>query len=996
MRVKCPSCSSTFQVPDGAATGKKKCPRCGQKLDLSLMQRPEDLKRGDRLGGCRVEGLLGRGGMAVVYKATQLSLDRPVALKVLPKQLARNKQFVERFNREASALARLSHPNIVGILDKGVEGDTYYFVMEYVEGRSLRDMLRREGSLSPESTAELMNGICAALEYAHENHIVHRDLKPSNILLDAGGTPKLADFGIARIVGGATTISRELTMAHSSMGSADYMAPEQREDAATADHRADIYALGVVLYQMLTGHLPVGTFTPASKLVQELPAAIDRVVRKALASNPEQRFESVALFRAALAQALAKPHGHGTAHRAARGTSSRAAFVAIALGFLAAVAVVAALLIPRSRRPAVQQPQPNPPAKPPTSTAVERPKKPPKPPPKRPPTPPVKPPVKPPTKPPGESDTVKKALADVRSYIAQNPGDYKGQIARIENVILQHNDPAVVQAAKKEREAVIRTLTEEVDANLKQLQDQADALAAKAAYGAAIRIFGAYPANLRTKEATERLDAARKAIEDRARAAFARTKQRVDELVKARKATEAADLLELAKDYGLPDVAKEADELLDKLQDAVAAEATRTAAEQARVRASAGKRMKELWADRQYPEALAIAEALLTQSPNKAARRQAERYERAGKLMAGFWTAVRKGAQARKGRAFRINGAAWTLVELKHDSLVLADASGRAKVTRALKSLAPADLASLALATLSSKKADTHLMLGLLHTFDRKPSPALAKKAFERARACGASRRLCESLQAFGVERQPETEAPPKPQVPAGFVLDFNGTSDYVEVPDKRSLHLKAFTAEAWVWRRPGGEDEQHVVTKNLGFDRNESFAIFIRDGRWAYATGFGDEKDVRHTNKECPTGQWVHCALVFNGEERAFFVDGKLASKTRPRRMLSYDDKPLTIGCEIENNDLAFFWNGAIDEVRLSMFPRYRKDFAPERPLKADRRTVLLLHFDEGEGRTARDASGLKTKNHARIYGARFARPDELKRPPRPPPDDPPREKKK
>ena len=981
MRIKCPACSKTFNVPANAATSKGKCPSCGQKLDLARMPRPGDLKRGDILGNCRIEGLLGRGGMAVVYKATQLSLDRPVALKVLPKNLAKNSQFVQRFSREASALARLSHPNIVGILDKGVEGDTYYFVMECVEGRSLSGLLRREGSLSPDTTLELMNSICSALEYAHDHNIVHRDLKPGNVLLDANGVPKLADFGIARILGGATTAaSRELTMAHSAMGSADYMAPEQREDAASVDHRADIYALGVVLYQMLTGHLPVGTFTPASRMVQGVPSAVDRVIRKALANSPAERFESVALFRAALAQAFAEsPAAHATGRRSARRGSSPAVVVATVLGLVAAVAVVAALVVAQRRRAAAQQP-PTPPApvtRPATATRVA-----PKPPPQRPTKRPTRPVVrrpKRPKKPQGESPAVKKALASVRDFIAMSPNDYKGQLDRLQTLILQHKSLDVVSAAKAEREKVIQTLNKDIADHVHQLKDQADALADKRQFGAALRIFKTFPKALSTDSAVKKLEAERQQVRDRIRRAFAADKTRAAKLAAAGKPTEAAGILRAAQDYGLADVEREAATLLAQLQDAVTAEAERVAREQAQVRTALAKQVKKLWADSQFPEALALVEQTAAKAPTAEARKPFARTHRAATLLAQFWAKVHKGAQARKGGRITLKGVTWTLADVKDDSLTLSD--GRAKVGRPLKSLDTRTLLSLAGSGLDSKLADTHLTLALFHKFGKKPNLALASKALAKAIAAGTPQKVAKALLAFDHEPKPTPKKPDTPEAVQGLVLDFNGTSDYIEVPDKRPhpLRLKTFTAEAWVWRRPGGEREQHVIAKNLGWDRNETFAIFLRGKRWVYTTGYGEEQDTRETEQKCPIGKWVHVALVCDEADRAFFVNGKLVSKTRARRLHSYDDKPLTIGAEIENNNIAFFWNGAIDEVRVSKVVRYRKDFVPERRFKLDRQTMLLLHLDDAEGRVERDAT--KYKNHGRLLGPEIVRADQLGR---------------
>jgi len=974
MRIKCPACSKTFQVP-GEAAGKTHCPHCGQKLDLGRMERPDDLVRGDRLGGCRIEGLAGRGGMAAVYKATQLSLDRPVALKVLPRNLSADRQFVERFSREAAALALLSHPNIVSILDKGVENDTYYFVMEYVQGPSLRDRLRREGTLAPQDVLELMSGICAALEYAHEMGIVHRDLKPSNILLDSAGTPKLADFGIARILGSQTTAQRELTVAHAAMGSADYMAPEQREDAASVDHRADIYALGVILYQILTGHLPVGTFTPASKLNPDVPAALDRVIRKALASSPGDRFESVALFRAALNHALTTA-AHSTARHRARPRSSRTAQVLLALGIVGAIAIFAGLVIAQRRRSHAVQP---PPTKPPTAV---RPPKPPtgtRPRPVKPPTRTA--PVKPP-KPKGESAAVKKALEPVRSYIIQNPNDYQGHLDRLREIIVQHNDIAVVQAAKKEREAIIQRLHTEIDEHFAQLVEQAEALAEKGDYGAAIRIFESFPEHLRTADALKRIAAA---VEDTKAAAFVEFRKRqgqADKLAKAGKATEAAALLEPAKTWGLPDIAEAAGKQLAAHSAAVAAEARRIAVEQRELRVRLAGQLQALWAERRYDEALALVGPLLDHAPNAAARTALARYQRAAALLARFWKGVLAGAEASIGEKIRVNGGTWQIVELKDDKLMLSP-DGVAKVGRSLANLDDELVVRLARAGLDTKKPDTQLMLALFHTYDKQADPAAARKAFETAKARGARPAEIEALRSLGVEEPPKDPAKPQEEPDAGFALSLNGTSSYVEVEDKRPLHLRAFTVEAWVWRRPGGATTQYVVAKNLGAAGALSYGIGIRDGAWLYATGFAADPEVRLTAATCTPGAWAHCALVCTGLERALFVNGKLVDTSRASQIWSVDDQPLTLGGKFGVETLGFFWSGAIDEVRISRIPRYRKDFTPERRLEADRQTVLLLRFDEGKGGIARDAT--KFRHHGAINGAQYVRPDALRLPPPP-----------
>ncbi|MDX2079874.1 MAG: serine/threonine-protein kinase [Terrimicrobiaceae bacterium] len=244
---------------------------------------PEELAR--LLPQYRIESILGRGGMGAVYKGSQEKLGRTVAIKVLPVELTADTQFVTRFEREARTLAKLHHPGIVSIYDFGQTGDGHlYFVMEYVEGTDLRRVLHGPG-FDPAQALEITTQICEALHAAHLQGVVHRDIKPANILITTDGRVKLADFGLARP-------DREdhepLTLTNAVLGTPDYMAPEQH--AGQADLRTDIYALGLMLYEMLTGQLPRGAWTPPSRKVQ-VDVRIDEVVLKALQEEPDLRYQ---------------------------------------------------------------------------------------------------------------------------------------------------------------------------------------------------------------------------------------------------------------------------------------------------------------------------------------------------------------------------------------------------------------------------------------------------------------------------------------------------------------------------------------------------------------------------------------------------------------------------------------------------------------------------------------------------------------------------------
>jgi serine/threonine protein kinase len=248
--------------------------------------------------------LLGQGGMGAVYQARQLKLDRLVALKVLPPEVARGSGFTERFLREARSLARLNHPNIVTVFDFGEADGLYYFTMEYVDGKSVRQLLEA-GELDPQLALKIIPQVCDALQHAHEEGYVHRDIKPENILLDKKGRVKIADFGLARLIG-LTPTYLTLTGSQEVMGTLYYMAPEQMKRAHGVDHRADLYSLGVVFYEMLTGELPVGRFAPPSHKAR-VDARLDPIVLRALAREPELRYQDAGAFRREVETVAASP-----------------------------------------------------------------------------------------------------------------------------------------------------------------------------------------------------------------------------------------------------------------------------------------------------------------------------------------------------------------------------------------------------------------------------------------------------------------------------------------------------------------------------------------------------------------------------------------------------------------------------------------------------------------------------------------------------------------
>jgi serine/threonine protein kinase len=249
---------------------------------------PQPNELAERFPHLEILDLLGQGGMGAVYKARHKELDRLVAVKILPAEVSRDPAFALRFSREARAMARLSHPHIVAVYDSGRSGELYYLVMEYVDGVNLRQAIQA-CELSPQDALAIVPQICDALQFAHDEGIVHRDIKPENILIDQRGRVKIADFGLAKLLG-VVEAEHSLTQTHQVMGTLRYMAPEQMEGARAVDHRADIYSLGVVFYELLTGELPLGRFAPPSQKVQ-IDVRLDEVVLRTLEKEPEQRYQ---------------------------------------------------------------------------------------------------------------------------------------------------------------------------------------------------------------------------------------------------------------------------------------------------------------------------------------------------------------------------------------------------------------------------------------------------------------------------------------------------------------------------------------------------------------------------------------------------------------------------------------------------------------------------------------------------------------------------------
>jgi Protein kinase domain len=275
-----------------------------------------ELEPGSQIAGCRIEAVAGRGGMGVIYRATEVHLGRPVAVKLIAAERAADEAFRTRFERESRLTASIDHPNVIPVYAAGEEDGVLYLVMRYVAGTDLRSLLKREGRLPPDRAARIVGQVAAGLDAAHAAGLVHRDVKPANVLIADGGHVYLSDFGIVRHVDAET----RLTDSGEWLGSVDFMAPEHLQGRPT-DARTDVYSLGCLLYMALTGEAPFRRDTVAATITAHLherpprpsrtagvPEPFDRVIGRALAKDPAERYPSAGdLARAAAAAARGEP-----------------------------------------------------------------------------------------------------------------------------------------------------------------------------------------------------------------------------------------------------------------------------------------------------------------------------------------------------------------------------------------------------------------------------------------------------------------------------------------------------------------------------------------------------------------------------------------------------------------------------------------------------------------------------------------------------------------
>jgi len=312
---ECPKCGSKLEIDAQSVGSQAECPECNASLTVPK----KGVEPGTTVGGFRIAELLGKGGMGQVFLARQLSMDRDVALKILPPEFTAHKYLVDRFLNEVRMAARLEHPNIVRAYEAGEDSNTYYMAMAYVRGEGLDEKLQREGAMPEKDVLRLIRKVAEALAYAWDEHrILHRDIKPSNIMLDHRGEPQLTDMGLSK----SLTDDPGMTLSGTVMGTPNYMSPEQAKGKSDIDFRADVYSLGATLYHMLTGKMPFESSSVVEVLQKQVTEALPdprksnpeisepcvRLTESMLAKDPEQRYPDWSTLMGDIDRAVAGKH----------------------------------------------------------------------------------------------------------------------------------------------------------------------------------------------------------------------------------------------------------------------------------------------------------------------------------------------------------------------------------------------------------------------------------------------------------------------------------------------------------------------------------------------------------------------------------------------------------------------------------------------------------------------------------------------------------------
>jgi len=696
-----------------------------------------------QIGGYRLESKLGQGGMGVVFKATETSLDRPVALKVLSPKIAEDERSLQRFLREARSAAKLRHPHIVAAYDVGQSPEGYhYFAMEFVDGESLRARIKRQTALDQREATEIILSVARGLQHAEAVGMVHRDIKPDNILIDQDGTPKSADFGLAK-----THEDPTVTQAGGVIGSPHYMSPEQAAGKQDIDIRTDLYSLGVTYYQAIVGKPPFSGETAGVIISKQIndpaPAAHEqnalvseytsRVILKMMAKDPAERYQTcgeliedlekllagqtpAAAARALAARGVTRSRTLQEARRGGKKSSKTAAMIAAGV---IGVALLGASVLILTRRPSGPAEA--------TGKSVLGSKG-------SPGTPGT---VKTPTPSDSRERRAASALESADTYAAARPGDLRGQTARYQTVIDDFPRSDAASKAAKAVEAIRTKWDARARQELETLREAADDLLAEKDYGKALAEFLGFPAALLNEQWSQEVEGQKQACRDAAEAEFQALKTEAAGLAAAGKLSVAREALRAALSFGLTRIQKETETAIAELDERIeAAEAEAQGKAELAFKGLLAK-LKPLLEARDYPAAVQTVESAETGQSDLPTERARELRSFVAKL-ADFWSSVETGAsRLKKDELFSVKGTSGKVLRYE-DGKIFVDVGGP-EVGRRLIELKAAELTSLVKRAGDPDSGETHLRLALFLIADREAEPATAREHFDAAAAAGTA-----------------------------------------------------------------------------------------------------------------------------------------------------------------------------------------------------------------------------------------------------------------
>ncbi len=733
-RLVCPQCRETVQVT--AAPGAQvECPFCEQPMRVP----PADPLLGKTIGGFRVMRRVGRGGMGAVYLAEQLSLHRKVALKGLRLDLHGHPEALGRFRSEAISGARINHPNIVQVYDITESGEQPFIVMEYVDGISLRRLLRARERINVQRALEMMKQVLTALAQAHRAHVVHRDIKPENILIDRDGVVKVADFGLASI--------RRADGSHDEgphFGTPAYVSPEHAM-RRPFDHRTDIFSAGVVLYEMLTGQLPmdkgsvrsmhsgvsVKEVPPPAGVTPDVSVALSDIVMKMMELIPEDRYASADAVMEAIEAYELEAHaasgdpfaaidwleafdsathansGDALATHAARTSGSGTPLIA-GIVIVAALGVTIAILALVGPEP-IPRPAPVPPAsaKPPVAAGSARPA--------------------------AGRRAIEAALEGAEEFAAENPEQYGIIISNFERILLRAKGTSYERQAADRAEVFRAKWNRAGQEALGRIMLRADNLVAQGKHEQAEKELASFPASLLTEECQEWLTGAADSYYKEGRVLAKRLATEAAASLSGGRFDEARELYRRTAAIGYPFAQSVAHTGIER----VAEEEARRDREWAEVAQEKLpgilRAMAEAAAKRRYAQAVAVADGAMRDARNKSIRRAVAREKRVIREAESVLNIVFEARGTAARAPFRVKGILGELVGVRDGNVVIRTAAG--EFSQSLDEVPVREIVSLAERTLDLKKPADLLRLAVFCAFEGEHEKA--EECLNQARGLG-------------------------------------------------------------------------------------------------------------------------------------------------------------------------------------------------------------------------------------------------------------------